>query len=200
MEYVSLAVALAAFISVLWLLAKRRARYYDVALRLNREAACWLCLPLTLLCAGGVNHSLLVSLCVVTGACVSAATDRQTGYIFDVVLGACFLATVATRISTGELLTATFLGMTACGGCMMLIRAITGGRGMGLGDVKLALLVGSLGPVVGAIAIGSAFVVGAVFALVSLMRGYHRFGEALPFGPYLAVGVYGTVAAGALGW
>jgi leader peptidase (prepilin peptidase)/N-methyltransferase len=61
--------------------------------------------------------------------------------------------------------------------------------GMGMGDVKLAALIGAaLGKSVAA-AIGVALLAGGVFALVVLAReGLRARRKAIPFGPFLALG------------
>jgi leader peptidase (prepilin peptidase)/N-methyltransferase len=62
---------------------------------------------------------------------------------------------------------------------------------MGMGDVKLAALIGivlgslDLGQV--AVAAGAAIVLGGLGAIVALLRGVGRRG-AMPFGPFLAAG------------
>jgi len=81
------------------------------------------------------------------------------------------------------------IGFAAFGGVLFVVAAVS--RGMGMGDVKLAALIGlvlgalSLGQV--AVAAGAAIVLGALGAVVALARGAGRKG-AIPFGPFLAAG------------
>ena len=81
------------------------------------------------------------------------------------------------------------IGFAAFGGVLFVVAAVS--RGMGMGDVKLAALIGlvlgalSLGQV--AVAAGAAVVLGALGAVVALARGAGRKG-AIPFGPFLAAG------------
>jgi leader peptidase (prepilin peptidase)/N-methyltransferase len=81
------------------------------------------------------------------------------------------------------------IGFAAYGGILFVVAAVS--RGMGMGDVKLAALIGlvlgalSLGQV--AVAAGAAIVLGATGAIVALARGAGRKG-AIPFGPFLAAG------------
>ena len=81
------------------------------------------------------------------------------------------------------------IGFLAYGGGLFVIVLIS--RGMGMGDVKLAALIGivlgalGLGQV--AVAAGAAIVLGGVGAIVALARGVGRRG-AMPFGPFLAAG------------
>jgi len=81
------------------------------------------------------------------------------------------------------------IGFAAFGGILFIVAAVS--RGMGMGDVKLAALIGlvlgalSLGQV--AVAAGAAIVLGALGAVGALVRGAGRKG-AIPFGPFLAAG------------
>lgn len=72
----------------------------------------------------------------------------------------------------------------------------TKGRGIGLGDVKLmiplSLLLGWPGIIVG---LFLAFVLGAIVGVVLILLGKKRFGQVIPFGPFLI-----TAAAISLLW
>jgi prepilin signal peptidase PulO-like enzyme (type II secretory pathway) len=70
-----------------------------------------------------------------------------------------------------------------------LLVLATRGRGMGMGDVKLALPLGFLfgWPDI-LLAMVTAFVVGAVVGIVSIAVKRKKMGGTLPFGPFLAVG------------
>lgn len=66
---------------------------------------------------------------------------------------------------------------------------ITKGKGMGGGDVKLVALMGlGLGFPNAVLATILGFFVGAVIALVMIIMGKKKFGETLPFGPFLVAG------------
>jgi leader peptidase (prepilin peptidase)/N-methyltransferase len=81
------------------------------------------------------------------------------------------------------------IGFLAYGGGLLVIALIS--RGMGMGDVKLAALVGlvlgSLGLRFVGVAAGAAIVLGGLGAIVALLIGRDRK-SAIPFGPYLAAG------------
>jgi leader peptidase (prepilin peptidase)/N-methyltransferase len=89
------------------------------------------------------------------------------------------------------------LGLLIYGGVLFVVAAISGG--MGMGDVKLAavigLVLGSLGLRFVGVAAAAAIVLGGVGAIVALAMGRGRK-SAIPFGPYLAVG---AVVAGVWG-
>ena len=90
------------------------------------------------------------------------------------------------------------VGMLAYAGVFLLI-ALAVPRGLGMGDVKLAALIGlvagslGLGVVGAAAALGIAF--GGIAALIALVMGAGRK-QRMPFGPFLAAGGVGAVLVG----
>jgi leader peptidase (prepilin peptidase)/N-methyltransferase len=88
-------------------------------------------------------------------------------------------------------------GLLLFGGILFLVAVVS--RGMGMGDVKLAALIGlvlgSLGLRFVGVAAGAAVVFGGVGGIVALAMGRGRK-SAIPFGPYLAAG---AVVAGLRG-
>jgi leader peptidase (prepilin peptidase) / N-methyltransferase len=81
------------------------------------------------------------------------------------------------------------LGGLLFGGGLLLVALVS--RGMGMGDVKLAAVIGLVMGAVGlryvGVAAGSAVVLGGVGGIVALLLGRGRK-AAIPFGPYLAAG------------
>lgn len=74
----------------------------------------------------------------------------------------------------------------AAAGFFLFLVAITRGRGMGTGDVTLAALLGLwLGWPKILLAVWLAFVLGAVAGLVLIGLKLKRFGQTIPFGPFL---------------
>lgn len=91
-------------------------------------------------------------------------------------------------------------GAVIWGGFLLLLWLISGGRGMGLGDVKMAP---SLGALLGALGIGAAvaglilgFVIGGVFGGILLISGKAGRRSRIAFGPFLLVGALLGVFAG----
>lgn len=82
------------------------------------------------------------------------------------------------------------VGAVAYGGVFLLI-AFIAPRGLGMGDVKLAgligLVMGSLGLRYVAVAAGAAILLGGIGGIAALLAGRERK-SALPFGPFLAAG------------
>lgn len=82
----------------------------------------------------------------------------------------------------------TALGAAAFFGVLILI---TRGKGMGMGDVKYGLFMGLLlGLPSTIVALYAAFLTGAVVSVILLLSGKKKFGQIIPFGPFL---VFGTI-------
>ncbi|HEY7282799.1 MAG TPA: prepilin peptidase [Actinomycetota bacterium] len=82
------------------------------------------------------------------------------------------------------------IGLAAYGGALLVV-ALIAPRGMGLGDVKLAgligLVLGSIALSRVAVAAGAGILLGGLAGVVALIMGRSRK-TALPFGPFLAAG------------
>jgi leader peptidase (prepilin peptidase)/N-methyltransferase len=89
------------------------------------------------------------------------------------------------------------IGLLLYGGILFVVAVVS--RGMGMGDVKLAALIGlvlgSIGLRFVGVAAGAAILFGGLGGLVALAMGRGRK-SAIPFGPYLAAG---AVVAGLWG-
>lgn len=74
---------------------------------------------------------------------------------------------------------------------------ITLGRGMGLGDVKLALLLGSiLGPTSSLVWLFVSFITGGIVATFLLISGKAKLKARIAFGPFLIIGFFVAVLFG----
>jgi leader peptidase (prepilin peptidase)/N-methyltransferase len=93
-------------------------------------------------------------------------------------------------VGSGISLVTAGLGLLAFGGGLLLV-AVVAPHGMGMGDVKLAALIGlvlgSLGWRYVGVSVAVAIVAGGLGATVTLLAGASRK-DAIPFGPYLAGG------------
>lgn len=80
----------------------------------------------------------------------------------------------------------------------------TKGRGMGFGDVKLAPVLGAVAGLAGAGAAGvglmASFVLGAIVGVGLRLAGRNARGQALAFGPFLIIGAFLGLLAGAGIW
>jgi prepilin signal peptidase PulO-like enzyme (type II secretory pathway) len=71
----------------------------------------------------------------------------------------------------------------------LFIVLVTFGRGMGQGDIVLAFLIGIvLGIKATFLAIFLAFAIGAIVSILLIILGRKRFGNTIPFGPFLVFG------------
>lgn len=79
----------------------------------------------------------------------------------------------------------------AQGAFFAIIVFLTRGKGMGEGDIILAFLIGMvLGMRDGTLAVFLAFLIGATFALCLIFTGRKRFGQTIPFAPFLVLGFF----------
>lgn len=90
---------------------------------------------------------------------------------------------------TTDLAVAKALGALAVGFFILTLFLVTGGKGMGFGDVKLGFILGWLvgWPAV-TISLLAAFVIGALAGLILLASGRRGAKDAVPFGPFLLLG------------
>jgi leader peptidase (prepilin peptidase) / N-methyltransferase len=98
---------------------------------------------------------------------------------------------VVARLAGAEVdLVRAGLGLVALGGGFLLVALVAPG-GMGMGDVKLAALIGLVLGALGlggvAVAAAGGILLGGIAALIALLAGASRR-QALPFGPFLAAG------------
>lgn len=108
-----------------------------------------------------------------------------------------FLLTLPGIMQLNDFLGAVAAGLGAAGFFWLLIW-ITKGKGMGFGDVKLGLLMGLLlgWPRI-TVALFMAFLTGALTGIILILLKRKRFGQTIPFGPFLILGtvfalVWGT--------
>lgn len=93
-----------------------------------------------------------------------------------------------------------FSGLGAAGFFLCLV-LITRGKGMGMGDVKLA---GLMGLILGwpkiVVAFYLAFLTGAIAGVILILLGKKRFGEHIPFGPFLTGATWVSLFWGQIIW
>src|SRR5258708_9449255 len=143
----------------------------------------------------GLNPVLLVISAILIAIFV---TDLEFQLIFDeLVFGGLafliltFIVTDQTKIF--ELLLAGFLGANI----LLFLNLITKGRGMGLGDVKLALLIG---PMLGLEKLLTwlffSFVSGAIIGVLLILFKGASMKQKIAFGPFLIIGFLLTLMFG----
>ena len=144
--------------------------------------------------SAGSTATLMITFGAVAAA---AAYDAASGYVFDAITIPCLsaLAVLAAAMHSFSPL----LGAAAAGGCLALLYVLTRGRGLGIGDVKLACCIGAGAGVMGGLeALGLAFVLGGVYAAYLLLSKRGHRGDELRFAPYMAAGLAIVTLHGAL--
>jgi len=98
---------------------------------------------------------------------------------------------------------ARIIAALGAGAFFALLIAVTRGKGMGMGDLKLAIPLGLLfgWPEI-LLVLMAAFVIGAVMGVIAVARGTNSMKGTLPFGPFLALGAMTAFFWGApiIGW
>ena len=136
--------------------------------------------------------NVLILICITCIVSAAAITDARTGLIPDRISIGGFL-TICIISALHHTLIPSLLGAGVAGGSLGFLHLVTRGRGLGLGDVKLALAIGAaLGPVLGLIALGLAFIFGACFAIALLLMRRISRGHEMYFAPFLAAGTVVT--------
>ena len=160
------------------------------------ELALGVLFALTYLVLGDDPAQLALGLVLLSVLAAITITDLEHTIIPNAILIAGAAICLAIAIPTDpEGLPERLIAALAAGGVLLLV-ALAYPRGMGMGDVKLAALLGLfLGrAVVPALLVG--FAVGALYGLALMARhGAGARKRAVPFGPFLALGgVVGLLA------
>ena len=175
------------WIACCWYIALRAARYRGVALRAIPLLE-FGCIGVGATFAMGSKSLAASTTLALVAIAVCAITDARCGYIFDAVVVAGLAVTLPAAALDGTA-RSSLTGIFATSGTLLCVWAASLGRGIGLGDVKLAALIGSgLGPLGGVVAVSLAFMLGAIAAVGLLVSGKARLGTPMRFGPYLLAG------------
>lgn len=180
-------VIVAAWGAALWNLTKRTA--VRRRLELGTSSQAWAAAAIFgSSCVAALPDSTLSACIGLATVAIAAVVDAESGYIFDplIVAGIAGIALCAFTEGSGV---ATIYGLMLAGGSVLCIWVASRGRGLGLGDVKLAAVVGAaFGPLGGITAIGLAFIAGSAVAISRIIAGKAHFGMSVRFGPYLLAG------------
>lgn len=121
---------------------------------------------------------------------MAGVVDARTGYIPDPLTAAMMVAALLVAALDRTLLDG-LSGSVAVGGSLLLLHAVTGGRGLGLGDVKLGTALGmGLGLSMGLHATALAFVFGGSYGGWLLATKRAVLGTPIRFGPFIAAGAF----------
>lgn len=175
-------------------------RRWDLTIRMRSP------LPIAILIAGIAAEGAFARLhgsfphpsvqVAIAAVAAGAAFDVQTGYIFDAITFPALVLIFAFAVLSNTWPQA-LMGALSAGGAMGALYLLWRGRGMGLGDVKIAGCIGAgFGVAQSLEALGVAFVAGGVYAAALLITRRARRGSAVPFGPFIALGAYSALACG----
>ncbi|QQG43263.1 MAG: prepilin peptidase [Candidatus Daviesbacteria bacterium] len=137
------------------------------------------------------SFQLLFKIFLISVLVALALADLKKMLIPDrIVLPAILISTVYLLILAGsidiQLLIPNFLSAFVIWLFFMAIILVTGGKGMGGGDAKLGVLIGlSVGFPLSLLSIMLSFFLGAGVALILVALRKRRFGQTLPFGPFM---------------
>jgi len=195
---------------VSWLLLRGRCRQCGTSISARYpliEAATGLLWVLLGWWAVGTDHVWLLPWLLVLASAGIALTAIDLEYhrlpnaivypLYPLLLAGLALAAVGeTSVPWLDALIGAAVWLVVIGGIWL----IGGGRGMGFGDVKLAPI---LGATLGWLSIGTsvvgllvAFLAGAVVGIILMLQGRAGRRTALPFGPFLFVGVLVALVIG----
>lgn len=132
--------------------------------------------------------SVLPASIAVCGSIAGGVIDLRTGLIPNRLTRTTALVATGCAAAGGDAV-AALLGALAGGALLFALHALTGGRGLGYGDVKMGLAIGAgFGPAGALVAIGTSFVLGGAYAGWLLASRRATRGETIAFGPFLAAG------------
>ncbi len=131
-------------------------------------------------------YFVLVSVCVVVAVVDFKFSLIPTTFVYAASLLALFYNFLNFPTSLFVYSVAAAFGAALF---FLAIVVITWGRGMGQGDIVLAFLIGIvLGVKAAFLALFLAFLTGAVISIFLIIFGRKRFGNTIPFGPFLIFG------------
>ncbi len=129
----------------------------------------------------------------VAGVCT--ATDLECGYIFDYVVAFGCLVTLSCFLLQGGAVNAA-IGAASGASVPALLNIVSRGRGLALGDVKLAALLGMAESASGALfMVAVAFITGGAVATILVITRRKGLSDALPFAPFLSMGAWFVLLA-----
>lgn len=131
---------------------------------------------------------------LLTSILVIVVIDIETLVVFDQVVFLTFLFSFLSYFLLGkDIIEHLFAGFLAAS-FFLLLAFLTGGKGLGYGDAKVALLIGFLlGLNLLPVFIFLSFLTGAIIGLMLVFVGMLRFKTLIPFTPFLFLGFFLTL-------
>lgn len=182
-----------------WIMLRGRCRSCHVAISPRYpliEALCGVLCVAAVLASASVVHAAL-SVVLIFVLVPAAAIDLEYRRIPNLVTGAGALAAIVVGAALDPSGEPTRLIAGAVAGGFLLLAALAYPAGMGMGDVKLAGVMGLCLGVAVAPAMFIALIAGVAVGIAMMSRGASRK-TAVPFGPFLALGGLVAIFAGAM--
>jgi leader peptidase (prepilin peptidase) / N-methyltransferase len=137
----------------------------------------------------GPTPDFVVAVLLLPALVTITAIDLQHQLIPDVITLPGILVGLAANLATARMFWVEPVVGVALGSGLFLVIILASGGGMGGGDLKLGGMLGAfLGWKALAFALFVAVVLGGALALALLATGLRKRKDAIPFGPFLAVG------------
>lgn len=116
-------------------------------------------------------------------------SDLVKGLVPDWAVALGSAGAIAMSLMSHMSLMAEIIAAAMAAAFFWLLKAVTRGRGMGPGDVTLGFFLGLwLGWPKIAVAVWLAFLLGAIAAIGLIITKRKKFGQTVPFGPFLIIG------------
>lgn len=174
------------------------------------NALLWAVLAWWAIAAGGLIASMLPWLLILSSACLALVViDLQHHRLPDAIVLVLYPGMVIGLIVSGLLagewnVAGALIGAVAWLAVIGGLWFVSGGRGMGFGDVKLAPVLGAtlgwIGWQSAVVGLMAAFVLGGVIGVVLLVTRRAGRRSRIPFGPYLVAGTVIGIVYGAWLW
>ncbi len=129
---------------------------------------------------------------------INFVIDLEHQLIFDEFVFAGFLVVFLGFLLTNINFYEFLLSGTIASLSLLLINLITSGRGMGLGDVKLAVFIGSFFTIKFMVVwLFASFLVGGILGIILILGNFAQLKQKIAFAPFLIVGFFIIILYGA---
>ncbi|MDZ7838186.1 MAG: prepilin peptidase [Actinomycetota bacterium] len=136
----------------------------------------------------GLTIQLLIGLILVSALIAVSVIDIQFRIIPNSITWSMTLVGIALNIIARPSQWWMPLAFSAGAFVFMLIIHLIYPKGMGMGDVKLALMVGAFLVKSVVVALFAGFLIGSIYGLVLIAARKKKFKQAIPFGPFISLG------------
>lgn len=147
----------------------------------------------------GLSLNLYFSMIISMFLIVIFVYDLQNMLIPDEMLVPAIILAIIYLAITSNIYQLKMIGIAVLvsAGFLGILYLLGKGKWMGLGDVKLAVLLGLISPFPQIlVTLFSAFVIGSIIGLILIALKQKKFKSEIPFGPFLIIGLYISIFFG----